>query len=78
MERLRRETGVALTEVRSIDAGMRPMPARAGSATQATAPAMSSLPLASGAFLDATRAVLARHRGLWFNDESFVVSRHRG
>ena len=27
------------------------------------------------AYLDATRAVLRRHRGLWFNDEMFVISR---
>ncbi|MCC7410613.1 MAG: hypothetical protein IT495_03115 [Gammaproteobacteria bacterium] len=33
--------------------------------------------LASGDALAATRATLRRHRGLWFNDESFVVSRHR-
>jgi hypothetical protein len=33
--------------------------------------------VASGVFLDATRATLLQHRGLWFNDESFVVSRHR-
>ena len=28
----------------------------------------------SGAYLEATQAVLQRHGGLWFNDESFVVS----
>ncbi len=33
--------------------------------------------VASGAFLSATRATVVRHRGLWFNDETFVVSRHR-
>lgn len=27
------------------------------------------------AYLDATRAVLRRHRGLWFNDEMFVISK---
>jgi SAM-dependent methyltransferase len=27
------------------------------------------------AYLQATRAVLRRHRGLWFNDEMFVISR---
>ncbi len=32
----------------------------------------------TGAYLDATQAVLKRHGGLWFNDESFVVSRRRG
>jgi hypothetical protein len=26
-------------------------------------------------YLDATRDILAQHKGLWFNDESFVVSR---
>jgi len=30
----------------------------------------------SGAYLEATQCVLRKHRGLWFNDESFVVSRH--
>jgi hypothetical protein len=29
----------------------------------------------SGAYLDATQAVLQRHGGLWFNDETFVVTR---
>lgn len=29
----------------------------------------------SGAYLDATRAVLRRHAGLWFNDESFTIAR---
>ncbi|MFZ2650883.1 MAG: hypothetical protein WA210_12355 [Burkholderiaceae bacterium] len=28
----------------------------------------------TGAYLDATQAVLKKHGGLWFNDESFVVS----
>jgi len=28
-------------------------------------------------YLDATREVLAKHNGLWFNDESYVVSRKR-
>ena len=28
----------------------------------------------TGAYLDATQAVLQKHGGLWFNDESFVVS----
>lgn len=31
----------------------------------------------SGAYLAATQAVLRRHGGLWFNDESFVVTRRR-
>jgi hypothetical protein len=31
----------------------------------------------SGAYLEATQAVLKKHGGLWFNDESFVVSRRR-
>jgi SAM-dependent methyltransferase len=30
-----------------------------------------------GRYLDATNAVLQRHGGLWFNDESYVISRHR-
>jgi hypothetical protein len=29
------------------------------------------------AYLDATREVLQRHGGLWFHDESFVISRKR-
>ena len=31
--------------------------------------------VANGRYLDATQAVLRKHGGLWFNDESFVVSR---
>lgn len=31
--------------------------------------------VAAGKYLDATQTVLRRHGGLWFNDESFVVSR---
>ena len=27
------------------------------------------------AYLDATRAVLRKNGGLWFNDESFIVAR---
>jgi hypothetical protein len=30
-----------------------------------------------GAYLDATRDVLRRHNGLWFNDESYVIARRR-
>ena len=33
--------------------------------------------LTSSAYLDATREVLRKHGGLWFNDESYVVSRRR-
>ena len=33
--------------------------------------------LARGTYLDATREVLQKHGGLWFFDESFVVSRRR-
>lgn len=33
--------------------------------------------VASGAYLDATQAALHEHGGLWFNDEAFVVTRHR-
>ena len=32
---------------------------------------------ADGRYLDATRAVLREHGGLWFYDESFVISRRR-
>lgn len=31
--------------------------------------------MTSGRYLDATREVLRRHSGLWFNDESYVISR---
>ncbi len=34
--------------------------------------------IADGSFLEATRDVLNEHGGLWFQDESFVVSRRRG
>jgi SAM-dependent methyltransferase len=33
--------------------------------------------IASGAYLDATKNVLRRHGGLWFWDESYVISRKR-
>ena len=33
--------------------------------------------VADGSYLDATREVLSAHGGLWFYDESFVVSRRR-
>jgi hypothetical protein len=29
----------------------------------------------SGAYLDATQVILQKHGGLWFNDETFVVTR---
>jgi len=31
----------------------------------------------NGAYLDVTQAVLQKHGGLWFNDETFVVTRRR-
>ena len=31
----------------------------------------------TGAYLDATQEVLQKHGGLWFNDESFVVTRRQ-
>ena len=31
--------------------------------------------MSGGAYLDATAEVVARHGGLWFVDESFVVAR---
>jgi hypothetical protein len=31
----------------------------------------------SGRYLQATSAVLQKFGGLWFNDESYVISRHR-
>jgi hypothetical protein len=33
--------------------------------------------ISSGAYLDATKAVLREHGGLWFWDESYVISRKR-
>jgi hypothetical protein len=30
-----------------------------------------------GSYLEATQSVLNEHGGLWFNDESFVVTRER-
>ena len=33
--------------------------------------------LASGTYLRSVQQVLQRHGGLWFNDESFVVTRRR-
>jgi hypothetical protein len=33
--------------------------------------------VASGAYLEATQEALHEHGGLWFNDEAFVVVRHR-
>ena len=31
----------------------------------------------TGAYLDATQSVLQKHGGLWFNDETFVVTRRQ-
>jgi hypothetical protein len=31
----------------------------------------------SGRYLDAVREVLREHNGLWFYDESYVISRRR-
>jgi hypothetical protein len=31
----------------------------------------------NGAYLEATQAVLQKHGGLWFNDETFVVTRRK-
>jgi hypothetical protein len=33
--------------------------------------------VASGAYLEATEKVLQKHNGIWFNDETFVISRRR-
>ncbi len=33
--------------------------------------------VAKGQYLEATKAVLQAHNGLWFNDESYVISRRR-
>jgi hypothetical protein len=34
--------------------------------------------MSSGHYLEATQAVLQKYGGLWFNDETFVVTRHPG
>ena len=34
-------------------------------------------PVANPRYLDATQAVLQEHDGLWFTDESYVISRRR-
>ena len=39
---------------------------------------MLSEAMTDGRYLDATRAALQKHGGLWFTDESFVISRKRG
>jgi hypothetical protein len=31
----------------------------------------------NGAYLQATQTVLQKHSGLWFNDETFIVSRRK-
>ncbi len=51
--RLQEETGVSLTDVRSIDAGMRPLDARTPALPPAATPT-TNLPLTSVAFLDYT------------------------
>ena len=33
--------------------------------------------MADGRYLEATREVLQKHGGLWFQNESYVISRHR-
>ena len=33
--------------------------------------------VSDGRYLDATREVLRKHNGLWFYDESYVISRRR-
>ena len=33
--------------------------------------------IASGAYLETTARILQKHNGIWFNDETFVVSRRR-
>jgi hypothetical protein len=33
--------------------------------------------VANRQYLEATQSVLQEHNGLWFNDESFVISRRR-
>ena len=31
--------------------------------------------IAHGGYLEATASILQKHNGIWFNDETFVVSR---
>ena len=33
--------------------------------------------MATDAYLEATKDVLRKHGGLWFNDESYIISRRR-
>jgi hypothetical protein len=33
--------------------------------------------VADGSYIEGTREVLQKHGGLWFNDESYVISRRR-
>ena len=33
--------------------------------------------VSAGAYLDATADILHKHNGIWFNDETFVISRKR-
>ena len=33
--------------------------------------------VADGRYVDVTNQVLHQHNGLWFNDECYVISRHR-
>jgi hypothetical protein len=33
--------------------------------------------MADGRYLEHTREVLQKHGGLWFQNESYVISRHR-
>jgi hypothetical protein len=33
--------------------------------------------VATGAYRDATQHILQKHGGLWFNDETFVVTRRQ-
>ena len=34
--------------------------------------------VSDGSYLEATSEVLRKHNGLWFHDESFVITRRRG
>jgi hypothetical protein len=34
-----------------------------------------SAAMASGAYIPATREVLERHGGVWFNDEAYLITR---
>ena len=59
--------GMELAQIRPKPPALRVFDAGVGAGTV----------LANSAYLEATREVLQKHGGLWFLDESYVVSRRR-